>query len=201
MAYESQQNILKKIQKQEKAFQKDILNTLKALNALNVQDQRQRLKNLEDAFDDTRNELTGFLYLSELLIQEKTKDASKIIQTLIQANLQDKVLLCSLSFEQRAIYLLKDDIENAVSKDILGLFYIHAGVPQKVKLLIEVDTKNQVVNFLLKSYQDQNLKEAYDIISKSLKLWKCHECNTYHSVYSPKCSCDAWFSMDIDISL
>lgn len=200
-AYETQQLILKNAPKPEKSFQKDILNILKALNAIDIQEPRQRLKNLEDAFDDSQNEITGFLFLSELLIQEKQNNASKIIQILSQNKLQDKTLLCALAFDQRAIYLLNSDIENIVSKPVLGLFYIHTGVPQKIKVLTETDTENEIVNFLLKSYQNYNLKEPYDIISKNLKLWKCRECNTYHNVYTPKCSCDAWLSLDIDISL
>lgn len=196
-----QQSILKITPKSEKQFQKDISNTIKSILTIDMQDNKQRLKILEDIFDDTQNELTAFMYISELLIQEKTKDAVKIMQNTVQGNLKDKIILVGCSFPQRAVYFLNTEIENMAAEDILGIFFIHIGAPQKVKLLENTNTGNETIDFLLKSYQNPTLKDAYDILFKNLKLWKCRECNTYHKIYSPKCSCDAWFSLDINIHL
>ncbi|MGC9286961.1 MAG: hypothetical protein ACP5E7_05370 [Hydrogenobaculum sp.] len=200
-AYDTQNQVIKLTPRSEKPYQKDILNTIKSLNALNTEDKTKRLNELEDAFDDTKNELTAFLYLSELLAQEKTKDASKVVDNIVQANLQDKLILVGCSNPEKAVYLMSTSIEKSVSKDVLGVFYIHIGAPQKIKMLSEAFTGSEIVDFLLKAYQDQSQKDGFNIVFKSLKLWKCKECGETFKDYSPKCSCDSWFSFEPYIGL
>ncbi len=200
-AYEVQKEVIKNTPRAEKPFQKDILNTLKSLNATNIEDKTKVLDELEDAYDDTKNELTGFLYVSWLLEQQKTKDASRAIENIIQSGLQDKLLLVGCSYPKSAVYLMSTNIENRASKDVLGIFYIHIGAPQKIKMLSETTTDNEIVDFLLKAYQEQSQKDGFNIVFKSLKLWKCKDCGETFKDYSPKCTCDSWFSFEPHISL
>jgi uncharacterized integral membrane protein/rubrerythrin len=200
-AYDAQNQVLKLTPRSEKPYQKDILNTIKSLNALNIEDKTKCLDELEDAFDNTKNEITGFLYISELLAQEKTKDASKAIDNLIQLNLQDKVLLVGCSMPEKAVYLMSTNIEKSASKDVLSVFFIHIGAPQKIKVLADTSTGNEVVDFLLKAYQDQSQKDGFNVVFKNLKLWRCKDCGKSFKDYSPKCSCDSWFSLEPHISL
>ncbi len=200
-SYEAQQEVLKNTPRSEKPFQKDVLNTLKSLNAHSIEDKTKLLNELEDAFDDTKNELTAFLYVSELLAQEKTKDASKVVDNIVQANLQDKLMLVGCSNPEKAVYLMSTSIEKSVLKDVLGVFYIHIGAPQKIKMLSEASTGSEIVDFLLKAYQDQSQKDGFNLVFKSLKLWKCKECGETFKDYSPKCSCDSWFTFEPYIGL
>ncbi len=200
-AYETQKEVLKNTPRSEKALQKDILNTLRSLNARNIEDKTKALEELEDAYDDTKNELTGFLYTSFLLEQEKTKDASKVIDNLTQSGLQNKLALVGCSYPKTAVYLMSTNIENSLTKDVLGVFYIHIGAPQKIKMLSETSTDNDIVDFLLKAYQDQAQKDGFNVIFNNLKLWKCKECGKTFKDYSPKCTCDSWFSFEPYIGL
>ncbi len=196
---EIQQLILKSTPKVEKQLQKDISNILKALISLKIEDSKGRLNSLEDAYDDSKTELNAFLYLTELLIQNKTKDASKVIQQIINVNMQDAIMLIACSNPERGVYLINEDLEKNTSKDVLGIFYIFIGAPQKIKVLS--DGQSEIMNFLISAYQDKTFEKPYDIIFKSLKLWRCDECGTTYREYSPKCSCDAWFSLKPHISL
>ena len=201
VALNTQEQILKNIPRKEKPYQKDILNTIKSLKNVDLEDKTKRLEELEDAFNDTKNELTGFLYVSELLAQDKTKDASKVLDNMLQLNLKDKLLLVGCSMPQTAVYLMAADIEKGVSPEVLGIFYIYIGAPNKIKLLADVTTNNEVVDFLLKAHQDQAKLDAYNIVLKNLKLWKCKDCAATFNQYSPKCVCDSWFSLEPHIGL
>ncbi len=194
-AFDIQKDVLKLSNKKQRQKEENIYYALRVFKSLN-EDDKLKLKELEESFEEFNHPFTAFFYLYSLSSQNKTKDVQRVWQALDE-RFKDYIGAIALSYIESSVYLLSFfESDDSFSKDILSLIYIKLGIFSKLSS-IEENVSSLIVKTLDKLY----LENSKDICKSSLEdvifVWKCSSCGKLHKNYTLKCSCDEWFSLEL----
>lgn len=194
-AFDIQKDVLKFSNKKQRQKEENIYYALRVFKSLK-EDDKLKLKELEESFEEFNHPFIAFFYLYSLSSQNKTKDAQKIWQGLDE-RFKDYIGAIALSYVENSVYLLSFfENDDSFSKDILSLIYIKLGILSKLSS-IEENVNSLIVKTLDKLY----LENSKDICKSSLEdvifVWKCGSCGKLHKSYTLKCSCDEWLSLEL----